>query len=94
MRYSQDQDADSAIQAMNNIEYGLAYIVVLICTLSLHTSDLMAVPSASIRRPSVAPVEEEVAAAASVAVEAITLEVEEATAVGEADIVSVGPDRM
>ena len=54
----------------------------------------MVVPSASIKRPSVAPVEEAAAAAASVAVEATTLEGEEATVVAEVDTVSVGPDSM
>ena len=47
----------------------------------------------STKRPSVVPVEEAVAEAASVAVEEATiLVVEEATVVGEVDIVSVGPD--
>ena len=54
----------------------------LLRTLSLYTSDSTVVLSASTKRPSVAPVEEAVAAAASAAVEATILVVEEATVVG------------
>ena len=51
----------------------------------------MAVPSALTKLPSVAPAEEEVAAAAALAVvEATTLEAEEDTVVKEVDIVCVG----
>ena len=50
----------------------------------------MAVLSALTKLPSVAPAEEEVAAAALAVVEATTLEAEEDTVVKEVDIVCVG----
>lgn len=50
----------------------------------------MAVPSALTKLPSVAPVEEEVAAAALAVVEATTLEAEEVMVVKEVDMVCVG----
>lgn len=51
----------------------------------------MGVPSVSTKLPSVAPVEEEVVAAALVVVEATTLEAEEVTVGKEVDTVCVSP---
>ena len=80
VRYSQEQDADSAIQAMNNVEYvfPLPHHVIHVDSFTLGSTVALSV---LIRLLSVAQEEEEEAeevAVAMVAVVATTLAVEEA----------------
>ena len=82
VRYSQEQDADSAIQAMNNVEYVFPFLRHVIHINSFTLGSTVAL-SVLIRLLSVAQEEEEAeeVVVAMVAVVATTLAVEEATEV-------------
>lgn len=83
VRFTQDQDADSAISSMNNVEYGVAN---LLFRVYLNPVGLMVVLSVSTRPQSVAPVEEATGAEVAVVVVGMVVDVVEAM-VGEEDMV-------